>query len=980
MDETLDLTVPQPSDDNKHQDDNDITVIIDQLKTPKTYQSGDVLGQGGMGRVLNGHDNKINRKIAVKELLVPSDEMRRRFIEEARITGQLEHSNIIPIHELGCDPYGRLFYTMKNVKGHSLGDIIVGLQEGDRKTVRKYNLNNLINIYMKVCDAVAFAHSRGVIHRDLKPDNIMVGEYGEVHLLDWGIAKVLKSDKKKSRSKLSLDQTHLDTLRDEDADGFTQQGQIVGSPKFMAPEQATGQLDLLDQRTDIYSLGAILYNILTLNSHVQGTKLITVLRRICDGKTVPISRWNPGEKTPKGCKKHDLVHIQGGRIPEGLAAVASKAISVESKDRYQKVTDLQKEIEAWQGGYATDAEHATFFKQIHLLIARNKAVFITIVIAGIFMIAGAAIAFSQIMEKNKIVQKELRERKKLEAKEKKRLENLQKQAQKQIQKAEALLEKNNPESIRAAEKALTKALFLAPGDNTAMELMSECHMKSFELAMKKNAWFQAEEKLDRAKIYGVPRKGYIDAAKRLETSKNARLNKIKNRVKFLMDDAIKAKPTVIEILAVRELVSMKSDYAVEALLSYLNRDIKSNRMALSAIAWMHEKKSPLRDKVIQQAKPFVLKVANNTKLPLENREAAVITLCRWGEGDAQLFTWLNNILAMEKNGALYARTYIIYLKPFAERVNKTNSNNQNLTENQLFEMAKVAADARDYKKAINLYKKLLGIAPHNLAYHNNLALIYVERGKLNEALNLYTQSLKTLPDPRTFVNRGNLFYRVRQFKNAMADYKSALKLNPNHLDAINNLAGVKVDIGQFASAIEDFNKLEQKSPNRIGLNRNRGICYMRIGKFKKALENYTREIALNKNDASTLELRGTVYTQLKKYSEALADFNSALKLSPGQVTTLTQRGYLHSLMKNPNLALADFNSALKTTPNNMEVLIMRANLLINYNKKKEAALDLKRAIAIGEQTKRRPGLNPIFIRQINHFINQAKALLAKAEN
>jgi len=177
-------------------------------KAKKTLDSEEEIAQGGMGKVMLCHDQSLERSVAMKIMRVgiaDSQEHRLRFLEEAQVTGQLEHPNIVPVHDLGKDEEGNLYFTMKHVKGRSLGEILVnnrssGLQTGVKASQRHATENagleasatmpHLLNVFLKACDAMAFAHSKGVIHRDLKPDNIMVGDYGEVLVMDWGLAKV----------------------------------------------------------------------------------------------------------------------------------------------------------------------------------------------------------------------------------------------------------------------------------------------------------------------------------------------------------------------------------------------------------------------------------------------------------------------------------------------------------------------------------------------------------------------------------------------------------------------------------------------------------------------------------------------------------------------------------------------------------------------------------------------------------------------
>jgi serine/threonine protein kinase len=202
------------------------------------------LGRGGMGAVYLAEDRELNRLVAIKVLNTPeiSEDMRNRMVREAQIIAGLEHPGIVPVHDVGTLPDGRVFYAMKFVRGSRL-DEYAAVNDSIRDRLRKFQA---------VCDAVAFAHAHGVIHRDLKPQNIMIGSFGEVLVLDWGVAKILK--------KPSTDFTNQSV---QSVDGFkTNAGTIIGTRDYMSPEQARGEIDQLDERADVYSLGAVLHFLL----------------------------------------------------------------------------------------------------------------------------------------------------------------------------------------------------------------------------------------------------------------------------------------------------------------------------------------------------------------------------------------------------------------------------------------------------------------------------------------------------------------------------------------------------------------------------------------------------------------------------------------------------------------------------------------------------------------------------------------------
>jgi hypothetical protein len=234
------------------------------------YELGEEIAHGGMGSVLLARDQILNRDLAVKVLkpdLRNRPELVRRFIEEAQITAQLPHPGIVPVHELGRDDNGLPFLVMKLVRGQTLAQLLA------RRSSPAEDLPRFVGIFEQVCQAVAFAHAHRVIHRDLKPANVMVGRFGEVQVMDWGLAKPLdqaptEEEKAAGEAAASVIRT-LRTgptaalLGSSAEHGFTQAGTVLGTPAYMSPEQASGQVHKLDERCDVFGLGAILCEILT---------------------------------------------------------------------------------------------------------------------------------------------------------------------------------------------------------------------------------------------------------------------------------------------------------------------------------------------------------------------------------------------------------------------------------------------------------------------------------------------------------------------------------------------------------------------------------------------------------------------------------------------------------------------------------------------------------------------------------------------
>ena len=225
-----------------------------ELGVNARYQVGAILGRGGMGEVLSARDEQIGRAVAIKRLRIesPTPEVLARFLREARIQGRLEHPAIVPVHELSHEPGEEPFFVMRRLTGTTLGDVLALLAAGDPKATLLFGRKRLLRAFVDVCLAIEYAHTRGVVHRDLKPANIVLGDFGEVYVLDWGIAKI--EEEVAGRASFS----DIDTIEETPN---TVVGSILGTPGYIAPEQIRGDVDL-DGRADVYALGCILFEVL----------------------------------------------------------------------------------------------------------------------------------------------------------------------------------------------------------------------------------------------------------------------------------------------------------------------------------------------------------------------------------------------------------------------------------------------------------------------------------------------------------------------------------------------------------------------------------------------------------------------------------------------------------------------------------------------------------------------------------------------
>lgn len=356
------------------------------------YRRDAEVGRGGLGVVRSAFDRHLGREVAVKELLTKgtktaagtpatgsTSEMVARFMREARVTAQIEHPNIVPVYELGRREDGTLYYTMRLVRGRTLKSALHDAMDLSERLV-------LLGHFVDLCQAIAYAHSRGVIHRDIKPDNVMIGEFGETMVLDWGVAKVRGKDDIRGRELVR----EIELLQEQRSAAETLPGAAFGTPAYMSPEQAEGRIDEIDERSDVWSLGVVLFQLLTGKLPITGNNLAMVLMNVARGDTPPIREVAP-------------------EAPAELAAVVERALAKEPSDRYQSAKELADEIEAYRSGSKVDAYDYSSLELVRRFLDRNRpAVFASLVGVVLLVVLGVGAYFSVLDERDRALAAEKR--------------------------------------------------------------------------------------------------------------------------------------------------------------------------------------------------------------------------------------------------------------------------------------------------------------------------------------------------------------------------------------------------------------------------------------------------------------------------------------------------------------------------------------------------------------------------------------------
>ncbi|MFN7671576.1 MAG: protein kinase domain-containing protein [Planctomycetota bacterium] len=369
------------------------------------------LGKGGMGVVLRVHDQFLNRRLAMKVLLergTPRDEEEKRlvhqllgrFLEEAQVTSQLDHPGVVPVHELGLDQSGKVFFTMRMVKGKTASERFADAYHQRNE----WDLTRGLEVILKVCDTMAYAHDKGVLHRDLKPGNVMVGRFGEVYVMDWGLAKVLGQQDRhdlRIRADITTGVSRLETARKRDAETdadnsvVSMDGQQLGTPSYMSPEQARSEE--LDARADVYSIGAMLYELVTGSAPYAPRGLrqpaYRILRDVVEG---------PPKRVDELSKN----------VPAELVAVIDTAMARDREQRYRTVQALAADVRAFLAQRVVTAYRTGAWQETKLWVRRNKPLAASLAAAAALLVGGivAVTVYAQEAKANEVAANEARQR------------------------------------------------------------------------------------------------------------------------------------------------------------------------------------------------------------------------------------------------------------------------------------------------------------------------------------------------------------------------------------------------------------------------------------------------------------------------------------------------------------------------------------------------------------------------------------------
>ena len=807
------------------------------------------IAQGGMGEVFKVHDPDLRRDLAVKVLpkrYGDRPDLVRRFVEEAQITGQLQHPGIVPVHELGWLPDGRPYFTMKLVQGQTLAALLAARSDPGQDRAR------LLTIFQQVCQTLAYAHARGVIHRDLKPSNIMVGAFGEVQIMDWGLAKVLAEGGGAGEQRAgdaTAEQTAVWTVRTEVDGAGSRAGAVMGTYAYMAPEQAWGEVDRLDERCDVFGLGAVLCEILTGQPPYQGRDRAEMYRQAKRGDlTEALARLD-------GCRAEaDLLTLAKACLalarddrPRDAGVVAEKVAaflaSVQERLRAAELASVAAKVKAEEA----QAKAAQERKARRLMAELAATVLAMVLLAGA---GGLWIVRQQELRSAAIAQKV----------------------------AAATRQRDQAKWLEMLSTAQDAQALLGPGEGDA-----DLRQRVQELLA------DAEMVLELADIRARKGDPYDEGRADVEYSQAFRDYGI-DVDRLAIDDAanrIRARPAVVAV----ELVAALDTWALE------RRWRQTAWQKLIAVARTADPnpdalRNRLRDLVGRKDLGAIRKLVADVdlaNLPVQTLHLLGKLLMEADdlEGTVELLKrgWFRHPLDASINYNLAVCLRDLHQSqprgPHLEEAMRYGTIAAAVRPELGGPLARALKDAGKTEEAISLFRKLSRLRPNNPNHYNELGMALRAQGRLDDAIASYRQAIRVQPDfVAPYVNLGNAWFLQGRPDEAIAAVREAVRRQPDLARAHRTLGMILHKQGQLDEAIAAYSEAIRLKPDFAAAYNCLGAALGAKGRLDDAVARHREAIRLKPGFADAYNDLGITLRDNGKLDEAVAAYREAIRLQP----------------------------------------------------------------------------------------------------
>jgi serine/threonine-protein kinase len=884
------------------------------------YDLLEEIGRGGMGAVLRGHDPELGRDLAVKVLLPGQQDdpaLVSRFTDEAQIAGQLQHPAIVPVYELGRSADHRPYFTMKLVRGRTLTALL------HERPGPHDDWPRLLQVFEQVCQAMAYAHSQGVIHRDLKPSNVMVGAFGEVQVMDWGLAKVLKrAGDFTPRAEDPPPGTAPGVIRTPRSAGLgpaSEPGHVLGTPAYMAPEQASGTTDRLDERCDVFGLGAIVCEILTGQPPYGGADGVEAIHKAM--------RADLGEA---------FARLDACGADGDLIRLARRSLAAEASDRPRDAGVLAAEMAAHresmearlrkaelaQAEARTRAEEERKRRRVKAVLAGSVLLTLLLVGGGLLLAVRArevraeqartALAQARDSWKQARAGNDPSWTEALALA--RRAEALVEQGPSELaEQARGLLQAVNGEiADREMARRLREAIIRGTafkderGDNGPVVRAYEDAFRSYGVPVQQMSVAEAAERLRARSIRGelaaaldmwadlkrkpADRQRLQDLAIAVED--DARRNEIRHALAHNDVDALKrlsapdqgeALPAATVALLSRALATKKAVAQAVALLRRARQEHPEDFWINYQLGYYfsHVCQPPRHDEAIRF---FTAAVAVRSDSPAAHM-ALGAALRRRGR--------------LEEAREAYEKA--IRLQP-----------DSSVTHHGL---GTFLYDKGEVDAAIAAFEEAIRLDHDDVVAHDSLAAVWHHKGRLDRAVACYEEAIRVNKDyADAYYGLGNVRRDQKRFDAAIAAYEEALRCQPDHVAAQNNLGQALQDSGRRDEAMKAFRKAIALDPTVGQPHYNMGEVFRQEGRLDEAIDAYRKAVALREDVEGFHLALGVALAEKGGLKEAVGAFRQAIRLKPDYAEAHSNLGLALYKLGEMEQAIASCREAIRLQP------------------------------------------------------------------
>jgi tetratricopeptide (TPR) repeat protein len=875
--------------------------------------------RGGLGEVFVARDEELHREVALKEIQgrhADHPDSRTRFVLEAEITGGLEHPGIVPVYGLGHYADGRPFYAMRFIRGDSLQQAIEAFHKADvpgrDAGERTLSLRQLLGRFVDVCNAIAYAHSRGVLHRDLKPGNIMLGQYGETLVVDWGLAK--------AGSTTDQPVSAEGPLRPTTASGSapTQMGQAFGTPEYMSPEQAAGRLDLLGPATDVYSLGATLYCLLTGKTPFEGADSGALLQLVQKGDFPALRQ----------VKRN---------VPAALQAICLKAMALRPEDRYASVRALADDVEHWLADEPVSAWREPWVKRAGRWVRKHRVLAATVaasVVVALVLGTAGAVWLQQRKAQERLVQLARQER----ACE--RAEATIKQAaglRKRMhwKEARVLLDQARDAVNEAEDQGLEERLQQAEAD---LALAHELDCVREETSVLVAGRYHPDRVKDRYPgVFNKHGLNLLDGSVE-ELADYIRASAIREEILAALDDWTawesepKRKQRLLELTGrIDQHNRWRKQFLTprnwrnprhwRGLLAQVNEESLAPSTAVF-LAGVLGSVTPEAQKLLERVRErnpddfwlnaklaaiLTSSLGDSAEKPHLCRQEEAIGYCRAAlavkRSSALVHYILGDALCAkgDKEGAIRSYREALRLDP---KVAEAHTNLGVV----LHDKGDVEGAIRSHREAIRLDPKLaeahnnladalrakgdkegafrswleaVRLDPTNAKAHGNLGKSLWARGDVDGAIRSYREAIRLDPkDAKTHNNLGIALEAKEDLEGAIRSHREAIRLDPKFAEAHNNLGVALAAKEDLEGASRSFREAVTLAPRLAPAHCNLGLMLHAMGDLDGAIRSYREAVRLDPKDAKAHSGLGDTLAHYGDFANARESFRQASKHLP----------------------------------------------------------------------------------------------------